>query len=286
MKSYSIMIGLLLVATGLTELNARSFGEALKRKEIKYEVVSVPGPRRMLLRIKNLLKREARIDVEPGRFFYNTSAVQPFVVSRPIALEMEPGEEREVAVRAYCGNATAACPSTNQDFTRTELGPENLCATLQMMAKNQIVGEGLYQQVIWFYSNKHQIASVFSGDADENSIQLVRQFICKKEDLKLPQYHLKYAQASSGDELEFSGRPDEVFGKLNIKIEQRSDLQIRVLDAGGNQIQLLQVHLNQPAGEFEFPVLVSVTDYPLGEYTIAVCDERGNVLSSMPVVVS
>jgi hypothetical protein len=48
MKSNSIIMGLLLAATGFTELNARSFGEALKRKEIKYEVVSVPGPRRML----------------------------------------------------------------------------------------------------------------------------------------------------------------------------------------------------------------------------------------------
>jgi hypothetical protein len=253
---------------------------------VKYEVVAIPGPRRMLLKIKNLLSRQTRVNLEAGRFFYNSPTVQPFVVSRPVAIELDPGEEREVALQAFCGNSTASCPKENQKFNRTEMGPANLSAVLQMMDKNRIVGNSLYQQVIWFYTNKHQLASVYSFDVDMRNIQKVQQFICNKEELKMPTYRIKYSPPLTGDELEFSGRPDEIEGNLKFKLENRSDLHVKVLDAQGKQVELLEVHLDQPSGMVELPVVLRVVGYALGDYTVAVSDERGNVLGSMPVKVS
>jgi hypothetical protein len=286
MKSNQLIIVLLLVAAGSMETNARAFGDALKRKEISYEVTSTSGPRRMLLRIKNLTGRTTRVDLEPGRFFYNTPTVQPFVIARPVAIALDPGEEREVLLRAFCGNSSAQCPTDNLKFNRTELGPENLSTLLKYMTKQQITGDNLYQQVIWFYSNKHQIASIYSGQSDPKSNEMVRNFICAKEGIKIPKYTIQYAQALSGDELEFSGRPDEVKAKLNFTLANRSDLHVRVLDEQGKQIETIEVHLNQPAGMVELPVAVKVSDYPFGHYTIAISDEKGNVLSTMAVVVS
>jgi hypothetical protein len=286
MKNKQFFLSLLLLAVGLMDVNARSFGDAIKRNEIKYEVVAIPGPRRMLLKIKNLLSRQTRINVEAGRFFYNSPTVQPFVVSRPVAIELDPGEEREVALQAFCGNSSAKCPQENQKFNKTEMGPANLSAVLQIMDKNRIVGNNLYQHVIWFYSNKHQLASVYSYDVDLKNIQKVQQFICDKEGLKMPAYRIKYSPSSTGDELEFSGRPDEVEGKLKLKLDNRSDLHVQVFDAQGKQVELLEVHLDQPAGIVELPVIVRVVDYALGDYTVAVSDESGKVLCSMPVKVS
>jgi hypothetical protein len=286
MKRTQTVFSLLLVAAGFMDGNARSFGDALKRNEIKFEVVSVPGPRRMLLKIKNLLNRDTRVSLEPGRFFHNTPSVQPFVISRPVAIELDAGEEREVPIRAFCGNSSARCPTMNQRFNKTEMGPANLTEILQMMDKNRIVGDNLYQQVIWFYSNKHQLAAINSYDADEASINKVLQFICEKERLKMPAYTIKYKPAATGDELQFSGRPDEVEGKLKFNLGNRSDLHIQVLDSLGKQIALLEVHLDQPAGLVELPVTLRVVDYPLGDYIVAVSDESGKVLGSMPVKVS
>ncbi len=286
MKNKQFVFSLLLLVVGLMDVNARTFGEAVKRNEVKYEVVAIPGPRRMLLKIKNLLSRQTRVNLEAGRLFYNSPTVQPFVVSRPVAIELDPGEEREVALQAFCGNSTASCPKENQKFNRTEMGPENLSAVLQMMDKNRIVGNSLYQQVIWFYTNKHQLASVCSYDVDMKNIQKVQQFICNKEGLKMPTYRIKYSPAQTGDELEFSGRPDEIEGNLRLKLEGRSDLHVQVLDAQGKQVELIEVHLDQPAGLVELPINLRVVGYALGDYTVAVSDERGNILGSMPVKVS
>lgn len=286
MKIKQFVFGLLLLLVGLMDLQARSFGEAIKKNEISYEVVAIPGPRRMLLKIKNLLKRDTRVNLEAGRFFYNSSAVQPFVVSRPVAIDLDAGEEREVALQAFCGNSSAACPKENQKFNRTEMGPANLSAVLQMMDKNRIVGRSLYQHVIWFYSNNHQLASVCTFDVDSNNIKKVQQFICQKEGLKMPTYSIKYKTAATGDELEFSGRPDEINGNFNFRLENRSDLHIQVFDAQGKQVELLEVHLDQPAGKVSLPVTLSVANYPLGDYTVAVSDESGKLLESIPVKVS
>jgi hypothetical protein len=286
MKNKQFVFSLLLLVVGLMDVNARSFGEAVKRNEVKYEVVTIPGPRRMLLKIKNLLSRQTRVNLEAGRFFYNSPTVQPFVVSRPVAIELDPGEEREVALQAFCGNSSARCPMVDQKFNKTEMGPANLSAVLQMMDKNRIVGNSLYQQVIWFYTNKHQLASVCSYDVDMKNIQKVQQFICNKEAIKMPTYKIKYSPPLTGDELEFSGRPDEIEGNLKFKLENRSDLHVQVLDAQGKQVELLEVHLDQPSGLVELPVVLRVVGYNLGDYTVAVSDERGNILGSMPVRVS
>jgi hypothetical protein len=286
MKNKQFVFSLLLLAVGLMDVHARSFGEAVKRNEVKYEVVAIPGPRRMLLKIKNLLSRQTRVNLEAGRFFYNSPTVQPFVVSRPVAIELDPGEEREVALQAFCGNSSARCPMVDQKFNKTEMGPANLSAVLQMMDKNRIVGNSFYQQVIWFYTNKHQLASVCSYDVDMKNIQKVQQFICNKEEIKMPTYKIKYSPPLTGDELEFSGRPDEIEGNLKFKLENRSDLHVQVLDAQGKQVELLEVHLDQPSGLVELPVVLRVVGYDLGDYTVAVSDERGNILGSMPVRVS
>jgi hypothetical protein len=49
---------------------------------------------------------------------------------------------------------------------------------------------------------------------------------------------------------------------------------------------LLEVHLDQPSGLVELPVVLRVVGYDLGDYTVAVSDESGNILGSMPVRVS
>lgn len=286
MKNKQFVFSLLLLVVGLMDVNARTFGEAVKRNEVKYEVVAIPGPRRMLLKIKNLLSRQTRVNLEAGRLFYNSPTVQPFVVSRPVAIELDPGEEREVALQAFCGNSSAKSPKEGQMFNKTEMGPENLSAVLQMMDKNRIVGNSLYQQVIWFYTNKHQLASVCSYDVDLKNIQKVQQFICNKEGLTMPTYRIKYSPAQTGDELEFSGRPDEIEGNLKLKLEARSDLHVQVLDAQGKQVELIEVHLDQPAGLVELPINLRVVGYALGDYIVAVSDERGNILGSIPVKVS
>jgi hypothetical protein len=61
---------------------------------------------------------------------------------------------------------------------------------------------------------------------------------------------------------------------------------VKVLDAQGKQVELVEVHVDQPAGEIEIPMAIGISNYKLGDYTICVSDEHGNIISSMPVTVS
>ncbi len=286
MKITQFVLVLVLVASGLTEANAITFGDALKNREIQYSVVAIPGPRRMLLKIKNLIHSQRRVELEAGRFFHHSSKVQPFVISRPVAIDLDPGEEREIPIRAYCGFATAGVAMTGAEFKRTDLGKKNLCDVLNLMNNYHIVSERLYQNVIWFYTNRFQVATVYSSDIDKELLENVQKFICNKEGLALPKYNISYAPALSGDVLEYSGKPETIDSKIEIKLAQRSDLHVKVLDAQGNQIELIEVHINQPAGEIEIPIALRISDYKLGDYTICVSDENGNVVGTLPVLVS
>lgn len=286
MKIKQFVVCLVLVASGLTEAYAITFGNAVKKQEVSYEVVATPGPRRMLLKIKNLFKSERRIELEAGRFFHHSSSTQPFVISRPMAIELDPGEEREIPIRAYCGFASAGTPKAGQEFKTTEMGSKNLCEVLNMMSKYHIVSEALYQNVIWFYTNKKQIASVYATDVSMEMLGMVQKYICDKEGLMLPKYNINYAPSESGDLLEFSGLPQTIVGKFEIKLDQRTDIHVKVFDAHGKQVELIEVHLDQPAGEFDIPVVLDIKNYQLGEYSICVSDEQGNVIGSMPVTVS
>lgn len=286
MKIKQFVVFLVLVASGLTEANAITFGDALKKREIRYQVVAIPGPRRMLLKIKNLLSSRRRVELEAGRFFTCNSATQPFVISRPVAIELDPGEEREIPIRAYCGFATAHIPDIGQEFKSTNLGNKNLCDVLNMVSKYHIVSENLYQQIIWFYTNKFNIAAVYSADVDRELLGLVLKYICDKEEIKVPKYNISYAAAPSGDALEFSGRPETIYGNIELALHKRSDLHVKVLDAQGNQVELIEVHVDQPAGELEIPIALRISEYKLGEYTVCVSDEHGAIVGSMPVTVS
>ena len=157
---------------------------------------------------------------------------------------------------------------------------------LNMVSKYHIVSENLYQQIIWFYTNKFNIAAVYSADVDRELLGLVLKYICDKEEIKVPKYNISYAAAPSGDALEFSGRPETIYGNIELALHKRSDLHVKVLDAQGNQVELIEVHVDQPAGELEIPIALRISEYKLGEYTVCVSDEHGAIVGSMPVTVS
>jgi hypothetical protein len=285
MKTKQIILVLACVLSQALTVDAASFGSALKNREIKFEVKAVNGPRRMLLKIKNLLKKETEVTLEAGRFFYTDGEIQPFVISRNMIVMLDPGEETEVPIRGYCGNSSWGCPMLNQKFGRTSMGPDNLCNTLEMMNTKRIVDESLYQQVIWFYTNKHQIGAIYSSTSDSLTNLSVVRFICSNESIRPPQYRIKYRPATSGDELEFSGVPDVVEGSIQFNLEQAANVSLKVCDKDGKSVEMLGVYLNQTEGEIEIPINIDVSKFPLGHYTVKAVDDSGQVLAHKDIQV-
>jgi hypothetical protein len=198
---------------------------------------------------------------------------------------LDPGEEAEVPIRGFCGNSAWGCPTLHQKFSKTNLGPENLCKTLEMMNNKRIVDECLYQQVIWFYTNHHQIGSVFSNNSDSLTNLSVMRFICKNENIKPAQYRIKYKPAASGDDMEFSGIPDVIEGSLQFNLEQVSNVSLKVCDKDGKSVEVLGFYLNQTEGEIEIPLMIDVSKFPLGNYTVKAVDDFGHELAHKDIQV-
>jgi hypothetical protein len=285
MKTQQLILILTCVLSQVLPTEAKSFGSALKDNEIKYELKAVNGPRRVLLKIKNLLKKEQEVNVEAGRFFYTDGNIQPFVISQNIIVMLDPGEDVEVPIRGYCGNSSWGSPELNQKFSKTNLGPENLCKTLEMMNNKRIVDECLYQSVIWFYTNNHQIGSVFSNNSDSLTNLNVMRFICNNENIKPAQYRIKYKPSTSGDDMEFSGIPDVIEGSLQFNLQQASNVSLKVFDKDGKSIEVLGIYLNQTEGEIEIPLTIDVSKFPLGNYTVKAVDDFGQELAHKDIQV-
>jgi hypothetical protein len=287
MKTNAILPMLIFSCLMFTEAFARSFGAAVKNNEISYFVdVSPDGPRRMRLKIKNLLKRENRVIVESGRFFHTADGTQPMVVARPVAILLDPAEEREVYVDPYCGFSRWSGPSVGQTFNRTTMGPANLVEMLTYMNQQKIVSRSLYQNVIWFYTNNHQIASVHGYDADSVAVRAVRSQICKREKIKEPWYTITYHPAASGDPLEFSGNPDKINGTFNLNLDTKSNLKVELHTAAGELKEVLHVYLNVAEGASALPLEIDRGDYEMGKYFVKVINDKGETLAAKEIDVS
>ena len=285
MKTTQLILVLACVLSQAVPADAKSFGTALKNNEIKFDLKATEGPRRVLLKIKNLLKKEQEVNIEAGRFFYTDGNIQPFVISQNIIVMLDAGEETEVPIGGFCGNSSWGCPKLNQKFSKTNLGPENLCKTLEMMNNKRIVDERLYQSVIWFYTNNHQIGSVYSSNSDSLTNLSVMRFICKNENIKPAQYRIKYKPAASGDDMEFSGVPDVIEGALQFNLQQASNVSLKVCDKDGKSVEVLGVYLNQTEGEIEIPLSIDVSKFPLGSYTVKAVDDFGQELAHKDIQV-
>jgi len=284
--SFLIIVTHLLITQVVTAENL-TFEEALKAKAIRYDVKSETGLRRMFLKIKNNRKNKIKVAVESGRFFLEESGqYQPFVVARPVAIRLEAGEEREIWMEGYCGNSGASSPKNNLKFNRTKMGPQLLCEVLQQMNEEKIVSKSLYQKVIWHFTNNHQLASVCAQDLDSITLKKTIQFICAKEKANPSWYSIEYANAESGDDLEFSGIPTQIKGTLSFYNPQRETVSVELANESGETVRVIQVHLGQPQGFANLPLDLSLSKIPKGKYQVRVVNREGKSLKEWPLYAS
>jgi len=281
--SLLIFVMHLFIAQAVTAENL-TFEDALKSKAIRYDVKSESGLRRMFLKIKNNKKHKINVAMESGRFFSEESGqYQPFVVARPVAIRLEAGEEREVWVEGYCGNSGASSPKNNLKFNRTKMGPNLLCEVLEQMNEHKIFSKSLYQKVIWHFTNNHQLASLCAQDLDSITLKKTIQFICSKEKTNPSWYSIEYANAVSGDELEFSGIPTQVKGTLSFYNPVRETISVELANESGETLLVIQVHLGQPQGFANLPLELNLSKIPKGKYQVRVINTEGKSLKEWPL---
>lgn len=266
---------------------AVNFGTAMQEKMISYEVNADNRlAAKMKVKIRNRRAKKTTIRMEPGRIFYPSVVnVQPFVVAREALIALDPDEEKDVWVFARCGNSRAKAPTDSLPFLQTAMGNREMVDALEMMNAMQIESMQFYQNVIWFFTNKLDIAAVHAVDmAEAEQMQVVRE-LCRKNQLDLPKYKKKYKTAESGNDMEFSGIPEKLEANVELVLLKASDLQIKLVDEQGNTVRLLGVRNLLPAGVHTIPVDIDLLTLQAARYTLRITDANGIVVHSMLVEV-
>lgn len=265
-----------------TDLN---FGDALRRGFIRFDVH--PGGdrhRSMGINVQNTSGTTIDITLETGRIFYPREPnVQPYVVTRPAIITLDPGETEEVLLHARCGNSSAAGASAGSNFTRTAMGSAPMIATLQDMNRHRISDNFFYQNVVWHYTNNHELASVSSSGTNIQVYNSIMKGICERERKTLAQYNKTFKPAPSGDELEFSGVVDRIKSSFNVVLENPADLRIALIDDNGNTVKVLGYYMQTPEGAFEAPVDFEPTGINPGAYRLSLINQNNETIEQIEV---
>lgn len=267
-----IMLGISLNMQG----QSIQFGDALKKRFVEFKVeAKYSGNRRMKLHLKNRKKENLAVNLESGRMFMpETGNVQPFVVTRPVAIRLDPNEEKDIWVEAVCGNSGASSPKEGLNFVETKMGSDFLIQTLHIMNYERVISKSFYQNVVWHFTNKHQIGSIYSDSDDSLTQQKVTNLICQLEGIKSSWYKIKYEASASGDDMEFSGRPMNASGVLQFYNPERENLAVQITDNQGNVINTVELYVNQPAGNTSIPIGINIGQFQTGKYVVRVVNEK------------
>ena len=132
MKTKSFIALIMLGISLNIQAQTIQFGDALKKRFVEFKVkAEYSGNRRMKLHVKNRRREDLAINLESGRIFMpETGNVQPFVVTRPVAIRLDPEEEKDIWVEAVCGNSSAGSPKEGLNFVETKMGSDFLIQTL------------------------------------------------------------------------------------------------------------------------------------------------------------
>ncbi len=288
MKTKSFIALIMLGISLNMQAQTIQFGDALKKRFVEFKVkAEYSGNRRMKLHVKNRRREDLAINLESGRIFMpETGNIQPFVVTRPVAIRLDPEEEKDIWVEAVCGNSSASSPKEGLNFVETKMGSDFLIKTLNTMNDEKVISNSFYQNVVWHFTNKHQIGSIYSDRDDSLTEQKVTNLICQLEGIKSSWYKIKYEAAASGDEMEFSGRPINASGVLQFYNPERENLAVQITDTQGNVMNTVELYVNQPAGNTSIPIGINIGQFQTGKYVVRVVNEKNKVLKNWDIDVS
>ncbi|MFM7078194.1 MAG: hypothetical protein ACKOYC_00235 [Bacteroidota bacterium] len=265
-----------------TSLN---FGEALDRGLVRFEVQpGGDGFRSMGINVQNISPAPIDVTLETGRIFRAIEPnIQPYVVTRPAIITLDPGETEEVQLHARCGNSSAGSAHFGTHFTRTAMGPAPMIATLQDMNRHRVSSNSFYGNIVWHYTNNHDLASVDHSGTDEQVYNAIMRGICERENKNLAQYKKLFKPAPSGDDLEFSGIIANIKSHFNVVLEEPADLKVALLDNNGNTVKVLGYFMQVPEGAFNTPIDFEPVGINAGEYKISLINQDNKTIEQIPV---
>jgi len=282
MKLLVVMLGCI-ISTASLGATLVTFEDALQRGLISYKITSdFVANRTMDLELNNNSNNPINVQLEAGRIFYSTQDIQPYVVTRPSIIALEPRGQDDVMIYARCGNSSAHSPAHDTKFTRTSMGAPLLVQALTELNNRRINDINLAQQVVWHYTNGHSLNAIIPHNDSEKEYL---KWMCKNENVDFPWYQKHYAPSQTGNDMEFSNIPTLIQGEMQVVLTQPSNIQVKLYDNEGKSIKTIYAILNQAAGQCTIPLNINLSDIAKGDYKIVIENEAGTKIEERSVAV-
>jgi hypothetical protein len=260
-----------------------TFEDAIQRGLISYKITTDNvANRSMDLELNNNSNNPINVQLEAGRIFYSTQDIQPYVVTRPSIIALEPRGQEDVMVYARCGNSSARSPGHDTKFGRTSMGAPLLVQALTELSNRRINDIYLAQQVVWHYTNGHSLSTII---ADNDKEKEFLKWMCKNENTDFPWYQKHYAPSQTGNDMEFSNIPTLIQGEMQVVLTQPSNIQVKLYDQEGKSIKTIYAILNQSAGQCTIPLKINLSDIAKGDYKIVIENDAGVKIDERSVAV-
>lgn len=260
--------------------------EARNKRLLEYrgEVETQTNKRKLKLNLKNRSRDSLYVEVETGRTFTpDNQSYQPLVVTRGKTVKLGPGESRSVHVNALCGDAPKiAASSGDTGFNRSHLANQALRNILNFMLENRLDHFAGAQSVIWAFTNQHQVAGIAPQGLEQNYYDMLIKEVARQAGKNVPWYTLYFKEPPAGSNILFTDEPLCLEGKITYRIEECTDVHFVMADKAGTWKRNLRFINRQNPGEYFMPLKVGVENLAKGEYTIAVEDAGGKVISELP----
>ena len=274
-----------IVLSGTVDATTVKFGKALKEQKVTFEVV--PGGAflwNMGIEIKSIDNQPIDIELEVGRIFDAFEpGIQPYVVTRPAIIALDPQESKTIYLHARCGNSSAGIPTKSHHFNRTRMGPDEMITTLKEMNQFRITETSFYQKVVWHYTNGHSISTLSYLDTDPMIQKAIVDGICRRDQKAKADYSKTYKPAASGSDMEFSGEVDKIHANMQVVLEEPADLRVALLDKNGQTVKVIGYFMQQPTGKFFLPIELIPESHLKGDYTISLTDQNNKTLEQVPI---
>ena len=282
MKLLVVMLGCI-ISTASLGATLVTFEDALQRGLVSYKITSdFVANRTMDLELNNHSNNPINVQLEAGRIFYSTQDIQPYVVTRPSIIALEPRGQDDVMIYARCGNSSAHSPAHDTKFTRTSMGAPLLVQALTELNNRRINDINLAQQVVWHYTNGHSLNAIIPHNDSEKEYL---KWMCKNENVDFPWYQKHYAPSQTGNDMEFSNIPTLIQGEMQVVLTQPSNIQVKLYDNEGKSIKTIYAILNQAAGQCTIPLNINLSDIAKGDYKIVIENDAGIKIDERSVAV-
>ena len=261
--------------------------KAISSKIITVKAVSTGGycDKSLTLQLTNNSRDSLKVDIQPGLIFRpEDSSYQDLVVLGNEHIDLTPEKSADITLQTFCGKSFAACPLPKLNYRFLRIGDSNLVRTLKYVLANNVPIR-LAQYGVWFFTNHHSIASIYSYDYPRESEDFAK-YIAGLMKMKLPDYFIQYKTENRPGRAIINRKQTKLYAQMHWAAgDGFRNMHIVVFNKNGSIYK--NIEADQIIDKLGYTVKVEFdpTRDPKGSYIVKVFDDAQRIWDQKTVVI-